>query len=773
MSKRHQRETKKARSGSLEKQEIAAASKLSQRIFVKLLLDDPKLVAYANELKTTWQGVTAWAEDVDAASTAVVLVEASVFSGIQLEALQSALANYSVPKHCVDASFRLQVENSSNVAGKCLRLTLQLSDGFKVLLSKTGNDLQLKLQSLGIKAQNLWAPSKKLPRDLTLWSLDETTPRKSLHTDIQEINRQRHTDRLKLLTLVVTSDIATLSVFCPPPTPAPSVATGLDTATTALLEAHISFGGSQVVIMRGLPGSGKSTLSRHVLAMAAARGVTTAHCSADMLFETPSGYYHERSKLTEAHDMCKATFAAALAAGTAVVVVDNTHSMLWEYEGYIADATAAGYNVTVLEVPCADACMAQRMLFRNSHGVGADVSLRMFQRWEPHAPSPPTTHVCVPPRFSASDNRRALPLLLHETNDVYIAGVFLLPAAKAALLARFPPKHKNAVAEHMTLAFEPSSEYVDSLPWGARCHLRVISEHSDETGHCVRVEWASPEVPSAGQRVLHITLSFVPEASAVYSNALLARPDATVVDIANEDFIVDGVLGAALRPRAGPRGVKPQFLALPHGVEVARGRQLTLVHVTAGSPINGVVAAVERVAERGNLLVFVGPPALAAALEARQMHFHKAIDATDPWPSAHQVLAAHQDIARVVVLTPDVGAVPSLPLPVAVHRLEATPTWPHLTPQLGRRLYDSEIRSQIHAVWTAITGLNVPLLASATDDRIELPAGGTGDLQRLAVVLERELLMHATDRGDALDVVVSGAYTRALRITVSDSSRSS
>ena len=45
-------------------------------------------------------------------------------------------------------------------------------------------------------------------------------------------------------------------------------------------------------------------------------------------------------------------------ASASLVVVDNTHSQLWEYTRCIQRATAMGYTVTIAEVDCPNLAVA-------------------------------------------------------------------------------------------------------------------------------------------------------------------------------------------------------------------------------------------------------------------------------------------------------------------------------------------------------------------------------------------------------------------------------
>jgi predicted kinase len=98
--------------------------------------------------------------------------------------------------------------------------------------------------------------------------------------------------------------------------------------------------GSAAIILRGLPGSGKSTW---VQALQAALGPTSKTCigSADHFFEQPDGSYAwEKSRLTEAHEACRRAFREGLEARCALVILDNTCVSRSEFAEYLALAEA-------------------------------------------------------------------------------------------------------------------------------------------------------------------------------------------------------------------------------------------------------------------------------------------------------------------------------------------------------------------------------------------------------------------------------------------------
>ncbi|DBA03799.1 TPA: hypothetical protein N0F65_005689 [Lagenidium giganteum] len=139
-----------------------------------------------------------------------------------------------------------------------------------------------------------------------------------------------------------------------------------------------------VVILRGIPGSGKSSLGRQLKAMCDAEGLLCVICSADQYFETARGYEFNPSRLADAHRHCERTFRAALYDHQVdVVVIDNTHTRQWEFQTVEAIALEQpGVRLHLLEMRCDNMTTCRRMAQRNSHGVDVEKVIQMFERWE-------------------------------------------------------------------------------------------------------------------------------------------------------------------------------------------------------------------------------------------------------------------------------------------------------------------------------------------------------------------------------------------------------
>ena len=110
----------------------------------------------------------------------------------------------------------------------------------------------------------------------------------------------------------------------------------------------------RLILVRGLPGSGKTTLAKALVD----NGEADCHYEADMYFELDGVYRFDGSKLREAHAWCNAQAVKALSEGKKVVV-SNTFSQKWEAQPYldmvasseVKVITATGEFQSVHDVP--------------------------------------------------------------------------------------------------------------------------------------------------------------------------------------------------------------------------------------------------------------------------------------------------------------------------------------------------------------------------------------------------------------------------------------
>ena len=120
-------------------------------------------------------------------------------------------------------------------------------------------------------------------------------------------------------------------------------------------------------IVRGIPGSGKSTF---------AKTLGGQHYEADMYFVTPSGKYgFNPTKIKDAHQWCQSFVKTDMILEYPKIVVSNTTTQEWEMKPYFDLAKEFGYTVFTIIVE-------NRHGGKNQHDVPEDKIEQMINRFE-------------------------------------------------------------------------------------------------------------------------------------------------------------------------------------------------------------------------------------------------------------------------------------------------------------------------------------------------------------------------------------------------------
>ena len=121
-------------------------------------------------------------------------------------------------------------------------------------------------------------------------------------------------------------------------------------------------------LIRGLPGSGKTTMAQALLD----KGIIDCFFEADQYFEKDGVYTFVPELVTTAHEWCQEQTFNALRQGL-VVAVSNTFSRRWEMEPYLEFCRQEGIPRCI--------CVCEG--YWPSIHAPDEVVARMRQRWEP------------------------------------------------------------------------------------------------------------------------------------------------------------------------------------------------------------------------------------------------------------------------------------------------------------------------------------------------------------------------------------------------------
>lgn len=126
--------------------------------------------------------------------------------------------------------------------------------------------------------------------------------------------------------------------------------------------------GHYLVLIRGIPGQGKSTLARHL------EHSGFVHIETDMYYNRFGRYNWSPDELTRAHRWCLTT-TQALLMNRGKVIVSNTFTQFREMEEYVEYAKQFGFGIDLYTMTSQ---------YQNTHDVPQATLERMKARFESH-----------------------------------------------------------------------------------------------------------------------------------------------------------------------------------------------------------------------------------------------------------------------------------------------------------------------------------------------------------------------------------------------------
>ncbi|XP_068045014.1 NEDD4-binding protein 2 [Anomalospiza imberbis] len=136
--------------------------------------------------------------------------------------------------------------------------------------------------------------------------------------------------------------------------------------------------GQVLVLLRGVPGSGKSYLARNLLEDNPG-GIIL---STDDYFYKHGQYHYDPDCLGEAHDWNRKRAKEAFEMGISPIIIDNTNIQAWEMKPYVTLAQQFKYKVMFREPDTWWKFKPKELERRNIHGVSKEKIKRMLERYE-------------------------------------------------------------------------------------------------------------------------------------------------------------------------------------------------------------------------------------------------------------------------------------------------------------------------------------------------------------------------------------------------------
>ena len=251
-----------------------------------------------------------------------------------------------------------------------------------------------------------------------------------------------------------------------------------------------------MIIMRGIPGAGKSTKAKELV------GNGIIH-STDEVIEAMGDYREffavmveskDYSALHEAHGTNFKNAKASMKAGISPVIIDNTHIKANEAKKYVVDALKMGYadaNIQIVDVGTGG-LDAEALFERGTHGVPLDKLKSMIDSYNSVGELTITKIVESKDMFTVS--------------PILYSAVVLDVASRTKLLdmvGNHIPEGWVPIAHHMTINLGPLKDKTDI---GKEVTLTVTDVGISDMAVAVKVDGYSTK-----NDVAHITLGVNPE----------------------------------------------------------------------------------------------------------------------------------------------------------------------------------------------------------------------------------------------------------------------
>ena len=201
-----------------------------------------------------------------------------------------------------------------------------------------------------------------------------------------------------------------------------------------------------LIIMRGIPGGGKSTKAKELV------GEGSIH-STDDLIESKGDYREffadmiskgDFAPLSQMHNLNFKNSLKSMESGISPVIIDNTNIRANEAKKYVESALAMGYsddNIKFVEIGNGG-LSAEELAERNTHGVPLDKIKSMMQAYESAGP------MTVKKVLESKD--------MYSNNNKKFASLVLDDTSKSKLLkavSHYIPEGWKVIAHHMTINF--------------------------------------------------------------------------------------------------------------------------------------------------------------------------------------------------------------------------------------------------------------------------------------------------------------------------------
>jgi predicted kinase len=135
----------------------------------------------------------------------------------------------------------------------------------------------------------------------------------------------------------------------------------------------------KLIILRGLPGSGKTALASEILKKKRSGGCVF---STNDYFMEDGEYKYNSRKVKDAHLWNISRAVGAMNEGKELIIINNTNIRKWEAKPYVLAGVNNDYNVIFMETDSLWKFDPNELSVRDTHNVSIEVIKKMLREWE-------------------------------------------------------------------------------------------------------------------------------------------------------------------------------------------------------------------------------------------------------------------------------------------------------------------------------------------------------------------------------------------------------
>lgn len=130
----------------------------------------------------------------------------------------------------------------------------------------------------------------------------------------------------------------------------------------------------RLIVMRGLPGSGKSTKAKQL-------GENGIILSTDDFWDVAGEYKYDKERIAEAHQWNQQRAKQFMQHGETLIVIDNTNVNAYEMKPYVQMAQRFGYDIEFAESDAPWKNDIDQLMERGTHNVPRETYEEMQAAW--------------------------------------------------------------------------------------------------------------------------------------------------------------------------------------------------------------------------------------------------------------------------------------------------------------------------------------------------------------------------------------------------------